>query len=117
LPFRAPQAAQGRGLVAGTDVAADAVYPFNGHIEPVTGGILQNKVFSLDSVGGHPGQTAEPGDAVVDMDDIIAGGQLGKEPAVRYRPLLACSRLLHKAEEFGIGNQGQPVIHYPASVQ
>ena len=51
-----------------------------------------------NSIGGSFSQTVEPGDAVVDMDNIIARRQLRKKPSTRYRPFPASSRLLHETE-------------------
>ncbi|MBT9162803.1 MAG: hypothetical protein DDT27_01367 [Dehalococcoidia bacterium] len=68
------QPADGREITAGADIAGYPVHPVGGEIQPSTFGILQNKILALRAIRGDPGHPRKPGDAMIDMNHVVAKG-------------------------------------------
>ena len=63
----------------GPDVAGDAVGLLDGHEEPVALGVGQLQVLALDTLDAADDEAVEAGDAVLDVDDVVARVEVGDE--------------------------------------
>ena len=95
-------------MVARPHIAADPVDLIRGHVEPVTMVVAQLQVLPLHVVDAALHQPGEAADAVLDMDNVVAGGQIGEERfASRPGPPGQTAALLHEAEHLGVGEERQ----------
>ena len=78
-PLGGAQAGQGGGLVMSPHVGRHPVQVVRGHVEPIVVGVLQHQVLFLLPRFAHPGGPGEAGHAVVHVDDVVAGDQLGED--------------------------------------
>ena len=77
LPLAAPEAVQGGRLPAG--VVADGVDLVGGDVELVAAPVLDQQVVALDPADGPLDHAAVAPDPVLDVDDEVAGLQVGEE--------------------------------------
>jgi hypothetical protein len=80
-------------------------------IEPVCPGILDQQILALDAVVGDLRQSVVAPDAVVLVNDEVAGAHLGEEGARGLRTA-GLTTALAPAEDLGVGEDGQR--HQPA---
>src|SRR4051812_5248828 len=105
LPRLAAELAQRRVAAAGADVAADLRELVDRHEDPVGAGELQLEVVAGDAADRLRLEARELGDAVVLVDDDVAGPQVGEASegsppaAAGARPLGALA-----AEQAGLGD-------------
>src|SRR4051794_24826788 len=105
LPRLAAELAQRRVAAAGADVAADLRELVDRHEDAVGAGELQLEVVARDAADGLRLEARELGEAVVLVDDDVAGSQVG-ERAQRASPAAAGARPLGAlaAEEAVLGD-------------
>src|SRR3954470_17241963 len=80
LPRLAAELAQRRVAAAGADVAADLRELVDRHEDAVGAGELQLEVVARDAADGLRLEAGELGEAVVLVDDDVAGPQVGERP-------------------------------------
>ena len=92
-------------MLAGPDVAADAVDLLRRHEETVAVGVLQLQVLALALADGAPHEAGELRDAVLDVHDVLARRQVGEERFARRAAARRRASLLREAEDLGVGEQ------------
>ena len=106
-PLLGAEPRQRRPLVAGADVAADAVDLVGRHEQTVALGVAQLQVLALLAVGLQVREAGELGDAVLDVDDEVAGAEVGEEVDAAARARTGESTLLDEAEQLGVCQQSE----------
>ena len=105
LPLGAAEAGQSGRVVGGGDVCAEAVELFGGNIEAVVVRVFEDEVLTVFAGGFEMGGSDESGDAVVDVDDVAAGGEVGQGNGVAEVAAdagRAVAALLDGAEQLGV---------------
>ncbi len=105
-PLLAAEAGEAGGVVARSDVAADPVHLVGRHVDLVALGVAQFQVLALDAADSALDEACEAGDAVFDVDDVVAGREVGEErlasgPAFARQP----AALFDEPEDFGVGEE------------
>ena len=72
-PFLAAEPGEVGRVVARSHVAADAVHLVRRHVDLVALGVAQFQVLTLDATDCALDEASEAGDAVLDVDDVVAG--------------------------------------------
>ena len=93
-----------------------------GDVEPVVVRVFEDEVLAVFAGGFQVGGSDEPGDAVVDVDDVAAGGEVGQGNGVAEVAAdtgRAIAALLDGAEQLGIAVHGDgrrvaAGVHLPA---
>ena len=107
LPFPGAEAGQSR-LEPTTRIPADAIALVNRDIELVAARIFEQQVFPFDAGGFGPGQSDEPGDALIDVDDVFARRQaLGERDILGNGSAATPAGLLAEPEDLEIGQEEQ----------
>ncbi len=102
VPVARTQALQPRRRIAAADVFLNAVEVLDRHEQLVAICVLELHVLALLSVLAHQPHAGETPDAVVDVDDQVAGREL-QVPGRRARPHhAAADPLAQSAEEVGV---------------
>ena len=80
LPAPAAYAVQARGPIArmGSDPALDLVEPVDRHAQDLAAGVADDQRLDRLAADLHPLQAPEPTDAVIHVDDVVTGRELGK---------------------------------------
>ena len=112
LPVASPQAGHGRrnAGVSRPYVAAEPVGLVNRHVEFVSPGIVHLQVFPFNASQLESDQTFVDAYAVLHVDDIVIGVDIGKKQLRRYLRLgtaLPLARLPGPTEQLGIGQEPQ----------
>ena len=106
-PLLRPQPGQRRPVLAGPDVAGHAVDLLDRDVQPVAVGVLQLQVLALGAVDATTHQARELCDAMLDVDDVAAGLEIGEERLARGAAAGRGAALLAEAEDLGVGEQGE----------
>ena len=109
-PLLTAQAGEAWFVFARAGVTADPVDLLRRHVEAVAVGVAQLQVLPLDITDTALDEASEASDPVFDVDDVVAGGELGQERLRRQRgggSPRKTAALLHEAEDLGVGEQRQ----------
>ena len=104
-PLAGAEAGEVGVVVAGPDVARDAVRLLDGHEEPVALGVGELQKLALHALDVAHDHAGEARDAVLEVDDVVARRQVGDEVGAVGRGLAQRPPLLDEAEDLGVGEQ------------
>jgi hypothetical protein len=85
------QFTEAREAIIGSDVAAQSIRLIDGDVETILAAVLDKKVLLFTSLNGASDQPSEKADAVLHVDDVVAGRKvredgLRSDLAAVYRP-------------------------------
>src|SRR5690606_13717352 len=98
-PLLRPQSRESRRRVGRADELRDTVHLVDGHVEAVVAGVAELEVVAVLVADGPPHDAREPRDAVLGVDDEVAGLHLREEARAMARALAQRPALLHEAKE------------------
>ena len=112
LPLlRAEPGERGR-TVERRDVWGHAVEVLHGDVELVALGVVDDEVLAVVALARGASGAGEPAHAMLDVDDVVTGVQLGQERVASSRSSAGCRTTLGGAEYLGVAQDDETAATY-----
>ena len=101
-PFLRAELAQRRVLFSHTPVLGDSVELVGRHVEAIGPGVLEIQVLALGLAAAHLDDTLITTDSMLDVHDIVAGGEIERQILIRFAVETGGSSRPYPADHFGV---------------